>query len=189
MKYTFERGWKNRDFDYVYSPACQDYKTFRQENDCIVNGEGKDLMGYEYISFLTKRKYGEGVKLTAHCSFEKFGAPLIVISNDVREKEDKKIYGVHFEVVAYKKGCNIWYIVPDANSPLGRTSTLIGKLEFRIEGGSELVISAEIKDEKIFASVNGNSLVVEHRAIPQSFHVGFTACEGINRFYGFTVEE
>lgn len=189
MKYIFNQEFPIQDFEYVYSPACKEYKIFQREPDCFVNERSKTLNDYDYVSLLSKRRYEKGVKAVTHCSFEKMGAPLIVFSDDVSLKNGRKMYGVHFEVVAYEEGCNIWYIYPDETARLGRTSVLIASSKFKIENGSRIEISVEVRNKKIIACVNEMNLEVEHPEIPESCRIGITACEGINRFYDFEVEE
>ena len=188
MFYTFENGKISEDLEYVYSPACKEYKTFRREKACIVNAEGLGLAGYEYISLLSKQRYPSGTKVSTDCRFDSFGAPLIVFSDDVREINGRKIYGLHFEVVAYENGCNIWHIIPDPEKKAPTCVTLVGSAEFSIANGVLVQISVEIKDKKIIAVINGNRLEVEHSDVPENFHVGITACEGINRFYNLKID-
>lgn len=191
-EYVFKKGeWNREDFEYVYSPRCVEFKEFKEESDCLVNAEGKALFGYEYISLITKQKYGVGTKAYTRCSFESFGAPLIVLSEDIgTDAEGRRIYGKHFEVVAYEDGCNVWYIVP---APKGSEDPVIPTLIFEehcnIEEGSPIDIWVEVEEKKLRFSVNGKVAEVEHAEIPAQFQIGFTACEGINRFFRFDVEE
>ena len=190
--YNFANGtWNTEDLEYAYSPACFDRAAFRQEEDCIVNGVGKSLFGYEYISLLDKTKRKVGVKLTLKCSFEKFGAPLIVFSNDLPVNEKgEKIYGEHYEVVAYEKGINVWKVIPwpeRVERPI--KPFLLAKKEFGIAGNEMIEIKVEVLENKIKSWVNGEYLETEVEGLPTEFWVGFTACEGINRFYSFEIED
>ena len=44
-------------------------------------------------------------------------------------------------------------------------------------------------DKKIAIDVNGNKFEIQDDEIPDTFQVGITACEGINRFYDFEIVE
>ncbi len=181
------------DFSYVYSPIVKSYPVFEKEANCLVNRFDSEIDDFEYISIVSKKEYNKA-KITVECDFHKYGAPLIVWSGDVSEKEGRDgkthlFYGVHFEAVAWEKGLNLWYIVPfpEREEHPVKPTKLLGA-EFKIEAGSRIIMSAEIEKGKAVITVNGNSYTVEHEAMPQSFHVGYTACEGINRLYSMKIE-
>lgn len=190
-KYLFDNNeWKSNELMYSYSPVCKVYKEFSQEDGYVKNNFNEDINDFDYISLITKEKYAPGTHLHTRCSFDKFGAPLIVITDDVSvNKDGKNQYGLHFEVVAYEDGCNVWHIVPfpeRTERPI--KPTLIGKANFKIEERSEIDIDVLVGEKKLAININGRRLDVEHPDLPDSFHAGITACEGINNFYEFTVE-
>lgn len=191
--YTFNKdGWNKEDFRYAYSPACFDRVEFKQEDDCVVNGTGKSLFGYEYVSILERIARKTGVRVQTECSFEKFGAPLIVFSDDIQVNERGEwIYGKHFEVVAYEEGINIWHIVPCyENKERPIKPTLLASKKFNIDANSRIVIKLEVLKDCIKTWVNGEFLEIAVEDLPQNeLWVGVTACEGINRFYSLTVED
>ena len=196
MKYEFKKGNTGiEDFEYVYFPISKEYATFTQEEDCLRNDKGVGFKGedyidgYQYITLMHKQFF-KNVKVKTHCTFEKFGAPLITITGEIAEKDGYKRFGTLFEVVAYEKGCNVWYIAPDASDlQRGTKNTLIATKKFALKGGEMIELAVEIQDKKIIVKINGEDLEVEHEALPKSYRVGFTGCEGINRFYDFEVEE
>ncbi|MBQ8374364.1 MAG: hypothetical protein IJX98_02175 [Clostridia bacterium] len=194
MKKSYEFGegkWNLQDLRYAYSPACFDRVEFQQEKNCIVNRQGKSLFGYEYISLIDRAKWKIGTVITAKCSFEKFGAPLIVVTNDIKENEKGElVYGTHFEVVAHEGGINVWRVEPWPERVERPTrSTLLSEKKFTIEGNTNIEIKAEVQKGKIKAWVNGEYLETDIVDLPtEEFWVGITACEGINRFYSFEIE-
>lgn len=179
------------DFDYAYSPHAIGRNRFMMYNDCVANFEPEKVEDFSYVSIITKKKYGIGVKATAKCAFEKIGAPLIVFTDDMTDEDGgTKLYGLHFEVVAYEGGCNVWHVVPNPeNTARPIKSTKIGFAEFEIQPDELITISVEFMKGKIAVDINGNSFEVENSDIPESFNVGVTACEGPNKFYEFTIEE
>ncbi len=189
--YDLKFGLNKSDFFYCYGPHAETNKEFIQETDCVRNSFNPDIDYYDYISVITKEKFGVGTKLTTECDFEKFGAPLIVISDDITtDSEGVKRYGLHFEVVAYVSGFNVWHIVPDpANTERPIAPTLVAEGRFPIEEGSRVTLSVEVAENALIIDVNGNKSFVEHHDIPKTFHIGITACEGVNRFYSITVED
>lgn len=181
------------DFLYVYSPIVKSYPQFEKKNGYLVNRYDDDNKDFEYISIVTKKTYTKA-KITVECDFDKYGAPLIVWGGDISEKQGNDgeahlFYGVHFEAVAWEKGLNLWYIVPfpERKEHPVKPTKLLGA-EFPIEAGSRIIMSAEIEKGKATITVNGKSFTVKCDEMPQSFHVGYTACEGINRLYRMEIE-
>lgn len=192
-EYDFSKGkWNTDDFMYVYSPVCNEYQKFTQDSDGIKNiyDYTKDDFGHGYVSIVTKKKYNRRVKISALCSFEKFGAPLIVVSDDIRKDGDILRYGFHYEFVAYEGGGNMWRITPWPEREERPIFTMkAGYTEFPIDAGSKVIIEAIIGDTTFDISVNGHSFHHESPEIPEQFHIGITACEGNNKFYNLKIEE
>ncbi len=181
------------DFMYVYSPIVKTYPTFVCEDNCLSNRFDKTIGDYEYISLVTKEKYNRA-KLSVVCDFHKYGAPIIVFANDIYSAEGKDgathlFYSVHFEIVAWENGCNIWHIVPfpdRAEHPVKPTKLLANS--FAIKENTPVTITAEVEKGRLKGDVNGIPFYIEHPDIPAEFHIGYTACEGINRLYQMTLE-
>jgi len=178
-------------FFYAYSPHARSVKKFELRDSCIANYiEGK-ADEFSYTSIITRKKYGAGTRVSTKCTFGKFGAPLIVFAEDTEEgRNGMRIYGLHFEVVAYERGFNVWHIVPaydNAVRPI--KSTRIGTMEFDILPDEMIDISVSFGKKKIVLTVNGRSAEIENEDFPETFHTGITACEGPNRFYEFCIEE
>ena len=195
-QYQFGKNsaWKE-DFLYVYSLEAKTHTEFDVEEDCVVNrynAEQKtNSFPYDYISMVTKKQYESCVRVKTQCSFEKFGAPLIVFSNELVEKDGVHYYGAHFEVVAYENGLNVWYIIPN-NEPNAQRRVKTAKiacLDFPVEANTRLDLEVTVKNKTIYARMAGQELSVSHEQIPENFHVGITACEGVNRFYSFEIEK
>ena len=189
-KYIFNNEFNLEDkFVYVSSPASKSKKKFVQKENCIENTYNEEIKDFDYISIIAKEKYNDGVTISVKCSFDTFGAPLIVLTDDYKSLEDGSYqYGLHFEVVAYENGCNVWHIVPGKEEKNPIDVTKVNAIEFPIEDKSIIDMEVTIRDKKMFIRVNDQSFVAEHEEIPNQMHVGITACEGINQFYEFEVE-
>ncbi|MBE6732061.1 MAG: hypothetical protein E7564_10265 [Ruminococcaceae bacterium] len=189
-KYTFTKGSWEKDFMYVYGPQAGIYgKKFRQEENFVINTESEDSKKDEYVSIVTKERYGIGTKISTVCDFDSYGAPLIVFSDDIEEKNNTLFYNLHFEVVAWENGCNVWHILPyweRKEKPF--INTKIASVPFKIEDRSKINLSVTLLEGKIECEVNGKKFTVENPDIPKICHVGITACEGVNRFYELTIE-
>ena len=189
-KYIFNNEFNLEDkFIYVSSPASKSKKKFVQKENCIENTYNEEIKDFDYVSIITKEKYNNGVTVRVKCSFDTFGAPLIVITDDYKILEDGSYqYGLHFEVVAYENGCNVWHIVPGKEEKNPIDVTKVNAIEFPIEDKSMIDMEVTIKSQKLYIRVNDQSFVAQHEEIPEQMHVGITACEGINQFYEFEVE-
>ena len=189
-KYIFNKAFDLEDkFIYVSSPASKSGRKFIQKDNYIENSYNEEIKDYDYISVITKEKYESGVTVRVKCSFDKFGAPLIVFTDDYKLLENGNYqYGLHFEVVAYENGCNVWHIVPGKDEKNLIDVTKVNAIEFPIEDKSVIDMKVTIKDKKLYICVNDKNFVAEHDDIPEQMQVGITACEGINRFYEFEVE-
>ena len=178
-------------FNYAYSPHAKRGSTFRQYQSCVSNFAPENKNEFEYVSIISKKRYGEGTIASAKCAFGKFGAPLIVFTDDMTDDGDGwKLYGLHFEVVAYEGGCNVWHIVPDpSNEKRPIKPTRIGAAEFEILPDELIDICVKFGHKKISITINGNSFDVANEDFPERFNVGITACEGPNEFFEFTIEE
>ena len=183
------------DFDYAYSLLPKEHKKFDLREDCIANYKEGKPEEFAYVSIITKKKYKAGVTFSTKCSFEKFGAPLIVFTNDVSpDEKGTLIYGLHFEVVAWEKGCNIWHIVPNPGAERPIKSSRIAFSEFSIAENEISEISVTVRKQngrpcRLEVSINGHNFGCENADIPEEFHIGITACEGANKFYEFKIEE
>lgn len=190
-KIIFNKEFNLEDkFIYVSSTASKSKKKFVKKESCIENSYNEEIKDYDYISIITKEKYESGVAVRVKCSFDKFGAPLIVFTDDYKLLEDGTYqYGLHYEVVAYENGCNVWHIVPgkDEKNPIDVTK--VNAIEFPIEDKSMIDMEVTIEEKKLYIRVNDETFVAEHEDIPKQMHVGITACEGINQFYEFEVEQ
>lgn len=189
-KYIFNEKFNLEEkFIYITSPVSKSKNKFIQKEDCIENSYNEEIKDYDYISIITKEKYSDGVTVRVKCSFDKFGAPLLVFTDDYKQMEDRGYqYGLHFEVVAYENGCNVWHIVPGKEEKNPIDVTKVDSREFAIADKSVIDMEVTIKDKKLFIRVNDETFVAEHGDIPKQMYVGITACEGVNQFYEFEVE-
>lgn len=186
MTVDFGRGmWNGNDFEQITSLRTDGRTPFIQEDDCVVNEEreSEERMGNAYISLLAREWLNAPAEITAECSFVSFGAPLIVLTNDVIAAPDGyPAYGRHFEIVAYEEGLNVWQL-NGTEKPL-----LIGKARFPVAAGEKLRLRVKVDRGSLLCDLNGETCKVMCGEMPARFRAGITACEGINRFYSFRTE-
>ena len=189
-QYIFNQEAVLADFDYAYSTICKEHLRFEQQSNSIANYKEETPEEFAYVSIITKEKCAVGAKVGVKCSFGKFGAPLMVFTNDVSSNNDgSKLYGLHFEVVAYEGGCNIWHITPDPSNAVRPIKTKKSAFaEFEIQPDEMIDLQVEFKQGKIVSYVNGHKLVCENEDFPEEFFVGLTGCEGPNCFYEMVIK-
>ena len=191
MKYTFNNGeWKN-DFRYAYSIIYGRVCEFNEEADHLVNNGDVEAKRFDYVSIVHNEKFTKGAKATLVSSFDSYGAPLITIANSVTLDEHGELrYGDHYEVVGYESGCNVWFITdPDEGSDRHFKSQNCLRLRFPVEEKKPFSMSVELLDKVIRVELCGESFDLPVPNLADEVYIGFTACEGINRFYEAEITE
>ena len=190
-KIIFDKNANIEDkFFYAYSPHARSVSKFQMNDGYVANYVGGKPEDFSYTSIITKEKHGEGCRVATRCSFGKFGAPLIVFAEKLCEgRNDMKLYDLHFEVVAYEGGFNVWHVLPNyENAVRPIKSTKIAFEEFEILPDEMIDIEVRFGKKKIEISINGHTATVENEGFPETFHVGITGCEGPNKFYELEIE-
>lgn len=106
----------------------------------------------------------------------------------MRKKDGQWSYGLHFEVVTYEGGCNVWRIVP-ADTSRGIATLALAKIPFSLPAGEKIRLEVETGEGILKIRVNDQPFQAPCEELPRQVHAGITACEGINRFYSFSIEE
>ena len=193
MKTTYNLtsdAWRD-DFFYVWGPQATTRQTFENRAADLWLRNGECAGGFDYISALSKNKYTVGAEASVLCRFYGTGAPLIVLTDDIISSADgTPMYRLHFEVVVYKGGINVWRIVPRPETPSWPVaSTKLLAIKREIEDGAEHTLSVRVGRGKLDISLGNEHYSVECDELPDIFHIGFTACEGICEFGEFSIEE
>jgi uncharacterized protein YneR len=112
-------------------------------------------------------------------------APLIVLAPELVENaKGQKEYRDHFEVVIYDEGVNVWrYFVKDGKLAY-RKAAFAG---FRLEKDVKYALAVKKTGKTLTVSVAGHTFDYFDDALPEACYVGITGCEGLNRFYDFTL--
>jgi len=189
VKYDLKRGLPEH-FVYAASTIVTYRREFQLDSDGLVNArielEDKQAayQDYEYISVVEKERVQLPVVLEAECSFDKFGAPLIVFSEEITEKGNGwKEYGEHYEVVLFESGINIWHITPQKEG--GQQVEAVCKARLPFPAGEMTKLTVRLTREGIEAQA-GELIAKGEVSLPEKMYVGFTACEGINHFRSFS---
>ena len=183
-----ENAWKNSGLVYAYTRRFPQTPVFTQAAEHVENRADPDGPGgYENISLLTERKYRSGTTVTAALEFTGLGAPIIMFSETMERagKGDLR-FDDYFEVVLYKNGINVWRLKPKDGSVVWHK--LVG-VEFPVAENERHNLSVQINEKTLVIDADGHRITLWSEELPEEFHVGIDACEGINRFYNLTIAE
>ena len=187
MKITFsENTWDTGALCYAYSYRFEETPVFLQKADCIENRENPGATyGFDNISLLTPETYGPGTTLSMRCAFEDLGAPLLVLAPWM-ETDPRGIYryGDYIEVVLWKNGVNVWRMWMKDGEVTWKQ--LLG-VDFPVSGGEIHTLSVTVGTDTLEITADDRKILLAVEDLYPSFHLGLNACEGINRFYDFSV--
>ena len=187
-----QSNWKEDDFLYAASVRVPYRLTFEQAASCIHNEHAEERGDeYAYVSMVLREKVHAPATLETECSFTSYGAPLLILADDLTTLPDGRIqYGRHIEVVGWEKGINVWDLTPDPEAPNGQRTVNLGRFSFPIEDGARFLLTARADRQGLVvgAEVNGRSAQFDCPCVlPEKCYVGITACEGENYFYRFSI--
>lgn len=160
---------------------------FTQQDDCITTCVNPQFSwGYDDISLLTTEQYSAGVEITLTCAFEGRGCPEIIFVEDLKRHTDGSFrYGPCFEVVLYKDGLNVWHHFLEDGS---RWHKHLG-LTFPVAEKEQHTLRVKVAQKTLLIQTEDQSITLHVEDLPEKFHVGLTACEGIVRLYEMTIAE
>lgn len=160
---------------------------FTQQEGCITTCANPQFSwGYDDISLLTTEQYSAGVELTLTCAFEGRGCPEIIFVEDLKKPTDGTFrYGPCFEVVLYKDGLNVWHHFLEDGS---RWNKRLG-LRFPVAENDKHTLRVRVADKMLLIHMDDQDILLRVEDLPEKFHVGLTACEGIVRLYEMTIEQ
>lgn len=184
---VFTKGnWENF-FEYAYTTRFPFTPKFIQEEDCISNGRNPEMSdGFDYTTIMTKEKFGAGTKLWATCSFEKYGAPLITLTDKLKKDENGDLrYDVCYEVVLWENGINVWDMFIE-NGELKWEKAL--SIDFSLAAGIKHEMHIELMQKGIRIVIGDKDVSVRLENLPENVHIGITGCENINRLYSLKID-
>lgn len=187
ISFSKDSGW-GRELRYAYSYRFEETPVFLQKADCIENRENPGAVyGFDNISLLTPEKYGPGTRLSARCAFEELGAPLLVLAPWM-EEDSRGVYryGDYIEVVLWKNGVNVWRMWMKDGEVAWKQ--LLG-VDFPVGENEIHTLSVTVGTDTLEIAADGRKMLLAVADLYPTFHVGFNACEGINRFYDFEAEQ
>jgi hypothetical protein len=187
-------GWNRADWIPVKNPRSDHFGGWVQQDGCIANevpagATAEELQGKRaaecYSSMVYKEKLTGNVTITATMAFAHKMAPLVVLAPDLPENaKGQKEYAEHFEVVIFNEGVNVWHhFVKDGKLTYRKAAFA----NFPLEKDTKYTLEVKKTGKTLTISAAGHTFGYVEDALPDSFHVGITGCEGVNRFYDFAV--
>jgi len=188
MNIEFKKGRWEDVFQYVYNERFPFKPGFIQEEDCISNGRNPKMPdGFDYTTIMTKEKYPIGTTLWLTCSFEAYGAPLIMLTDSLNRDEDGDLwYGVGQEFVLWENGFNAFDFFKEKGT-LKWNKLLSDKFSLQPDKRHEICL--EIMEKYIRFTIEEKSVLLRVESLANEFYIGITGCENINRLYSIKIEK
>jgi hypothetical protein len=192
---TFTAGnWKQADWLRVKYPQGEHFGDWLQRDGCIANAVPSNATPEElqgkyaaetYSCMVYKERIKGDVNVASTMSFAYKMAPLIVLTPALSEDaKGQKQCSERFEIVIFDEGVNIWrHSVKDGKLTYRKAAFAT----FRLEKDTKYRLKVTKTGKTLTVSVAGHTFGYSDDALPESFFVGITGCEGLNRFYDFTV--
>ncbi|MDD3953036.1 MAG: hypothetical protein PHY82_03870 [Lentisphaeria bacterium] len=193
-------GWNKEDWVMVKSPRWDYLGIWEQEADHIRNKVPADATenemlgkraGETYTSMLWKEKISahKKVVICAEMSFDYQMAPLLVIASEYgKDSGACPEYRQHWEIVLYDKGINVWHHqYADGKPSWYKAAALHTAFAPNQKVMMTVTINFAGKVPQLEIRADGKTFSYAELQLPKSFFVGLTACEGVNRFYSFSV--
>ena len=185
MKTDFSNGVDQSVFVYANSYRFKDDFRFETGEGCIQNKKNPHVdTGFENVSIMTREKFSTRTRVEIECSFDAWGAPLIVIAEDI-QNEDIPRYGNYMEVVIYENGINVWGMKYDGQEVLWNK---LMSVDYAVSPKERHTLAVDILENSLEITADGRKMSVYVENMYPSYHVGIDACENVNRFYSFEVE-
>lgn len=189
MRVEFSKGsgWEDRLLT-AYTFRFAETPLFTQEQDHIRTAENPaHPEGYDNISLLSKETYTAGATVTMHCAFEGLGCPQIILVENVEQCADGALrYGACFEVSLYENGFNVWRHYRE-NGECSWHQRL--GVEYPVAENTVHELNVCVQENMLEIILNGQRTILRTEDIPERFHLGLTACEGIARVYDLQIQE
>ena len=188
MELSFARGaWNMEGLVYANSYRWADVPAFTQEDDCIVNGKTTSLTtGYENVSLMLKEPLSGDTHIVLRTSFDAWGAPLLVLAEDLAPDEEGKYrYREYYEVVLYEEGINVWRLTTDEDNTVSWRKAM--SVDFPVSCGEIHTLTVDVIGDTLEITADEHRMSLLLPDLFQRYYVGIDACENINRFYSLTV--
>lgn len=188
-------GWEAKQFIMVKSPRWPHRGTWVQEADHIRNAVPKDATpkqllskraGETYTSMVWRKPVKGAFTARVTTSFDHRMAPLIVLAPELGKGADGGAeYRGHVEIVLYDRGVNVWRHFHKDGRPSWKK---LAWMRLDLKPKVKHVLSVRRRGPYLTVRADEREFGVRVDDLPESLYVGITGCEGVNRFYDFTIK-
>ncbi len=191
-------GWEAEVWTLVKSPRWDRLGGWVQEDDAIRNEVPADAgpadllgprAGETYSSMVVSRPFEGNLTVRTTLLFEDRMAPLIVLAPELgADAAGRPEYREHFEIVAYDKGVNVWHHTwADGKPAWKKTAYWVFDVKPGVRHRLEVQVNHSGRGPMLVVRLDDREMGYREEALPARCYVGITGCEGVNRFYDFTV--
>ena len=186
INFSKDSGWQYQ-LRTVYTYRFKETPPFIQEADHIRSGVNPGHPeGFDNISLITPNTYTPGITITARCGFEGLGCPEIILVPEAELCPDGATrYGACFEIVLYENGINVWRHYREDGKCFWHQRLGV---EYPVAEKEIHTLQLQVNKDEFIIWLDGQRNILHTEDIPEKFHIGFTACEGIARLYQLTID-
>ena len=196
----FVRGeWNSADWLIIKEPRFAKLGEWIQETDCIrnrvpENATKDELVGKRadetFTSMILKDKIYEDVEIRSTLSFDDRMAPAIIVRAELDKNKDGSPENRNMcNVVIYDEGINIW-LYNHADFVAGKRGWRKAAFSrFKLLSKTQYEVIVTVKKNCLEVRVGDHHLGLTDDAIPAKGYMGICGCEGVNRFYNFSLKE
>ena len=179
-------GWKNQ-MRLAHTYRFDETPDFIQEQDHIRSAKNPaHPEGFDNISLLTADTYSAGATATLRCGFEGLGCPEILLVMDPETDGNGRLrYGACFEIALYENGVNVWRHYRENGECFWHQRLGV---EHPVAEDTVHTLTVRVLEDMLEITLNGQRTILRTEDLPDTFHFGLTACEGIVRIYDWQVE-
>ena len=192
-------GWDPNDWTLVKSPRWDHFGGWVQkdghiENETPAGATAESMISARaaetYSSMVLKKQIEGAVTITSTMDFAYRMAPLIVITPEFgKDAKGRAEHREHFEIVIFDEGVNVWHHYYKDGKPFWKKaaySKFLLKPNVKYEVKAKIATTARGKMLSVFVGDEEFGYIDD--SLPDKFYVGITGCEGVNRFYDFSIE-
>jgi hypothetical protein len=188
------KNWDRADWVQAKYPQGEHFGGWVQQEGCIANAVPSNATPEElqgkyasetYSCMVCKERITGDVTVFSTMAFAYKMAPLILLTPALSENaKGQKQCSERFEIVIFDEGVNVWrHFLKDGKLTYRKAAFA----SFRLEKDTKYGLEVKKTGKTLTVSVAGHTFGYNDDALPESFFVGITGCEGLNRFYDFSV--
>lgn len=196
-------GWDPAQWLMVKEPRMEKMGEWIQEDDCIRNrvpdgASDKDLWGKRaketFANMVLKDRIFRDAEIRCVMSFDDRMAPTILVRCAVEKNKDGIVENRDMHaVVIYDEGINVWryrhedFLAAKPGTNQGWRKAVFSR--FTLLPKTRYDVTVTMKQSSVEVKVGDHHIGFVDETMAPEGHIGICGCEGVNRFYEFSVKE